>query len=77
MSTNFRLIYLSNLVFHDPTSAVPGTEIGHESDVTSAVENEIVISDCSPLEIVDFKWVLNEKYQQRSYWANTILVALV
>ena len=79
MSTNFRLIYLSNLVFHDPTSAVPWTEIGHahESDVTGAVQNEIVISNCSPLEIVDFKWVLNKKYQKRSCLANTILVARV
>ena len=54
---------ISNLVCHDPTSAVPWTEIGNESDVTSAVQNEIVISDCSPLEIVDIRWVLNEKYQ--------------
>ena len=33
------------------------------------------ISDCSPLEIVDFKWLLNEKYAWRSCWANTMKMA--
>ena len=46
-------------------------------NVTGAVQNEIVISNCSPLEIVDFKWVLNKKNQKRSCLANTILVARV
>ena len=41
----------------------------------SAFENEIVISDCSPLEIVDFKWLLNEKYAWRTCWANTMKMA--
>ena len=77
INTHFRLTFIPNLVFHDPTSAVPWTEIGHESDVTGAFQNEIVISNCSPLEIVDFKWVLNKKYQKRSCLANTILVARV
>ena len=59
IDNHLRLSFIPNLIFHDPCSTVPRRSVGHFSSVTSRVESEIAISDCSPFEWVKFKWKSN------------------
>ena len=79
IDNHFRLSFIPNLVFHDPSSDVPRRSIGHLSNVTSTVstaESDIGFFYCSRFKLVEFKWIYDKERDKMGCWVYKMLMLL-